>query len=146
MPDGDIARGDVGDHRGNEERGNPLAGRILEELAYLADLDVEATYTRTHIDSQTEGIDVPVIALGAQSRIVHGLLRSGHAVNGEPVLLAHERLVNTVEVGVEALDPAANLDGQVVRREIGDGLDSADSFLEVVPKSRDIVPDGRDDT
>lgn len=141
VPDGDIARSDVGDHRRDEERGNPLAGRVFEELADLTDLDIEASDTGAHIDSQTERIDVPVITLGMQSGVIHGLLRSSHAVDGEPVLLAHERLVDAVDIRIESLDPAAYLYRQVVRREIGDGLDAADSVLEVVPESRDVVPD-----
>ena len=110
VPYGNVAGRHVGDHSGDEERRDPLAGRVLEELAYLTDLHVESSDTGAYIDTQAEGVDVHVFPGGRQSGVFHGLVRCRHPVDGEPVLLAHEGLVYVVEVGVETLDAASYLD------------------------------------
>ena len=104
MGDGDVAGRDVGDHRGDEEWRDPLAGRVVDHLGHLPELGGETTDSGTEIDSEPEGIDVLLISGGLKSGLLDGLEGGCHSVLGEKVLLADERLVHAEILGVETFD------------------------------------------
>ncbi len=140
--DGDLAAGHVGDHRRDEVGGDPLAGLVLEELLQLALDGREAADTGADIGAQTARLDV---LAAHQAGVVHRLPGGSHRIDGEGILLADERLVHPVFFRIEIPDHAADLDGQVICRELCDMVNSAHAVDKVVPKSLDIVSDARED-
>ena len=137
---------DIGNHRRNEQRGNPLSGGILDNFLGLLELDFKPTYTGAHIHAETEGVDIGIFTLGLESCVLHCLIGGRNTVLGEEGLFAHERLVHSVLQGVEILDLRCNVHRQHGSIEFSYSLYSADSILEVVPKRGDIIPYCRDDT
>ena len=143
MLDGHVTRGDVGDHRRNEQRGNPLAGGILDHLGRLAVLDLETADAGAHIDAQAERVDILLLTLGVQAGRLHRLVGRRHRELGELVLLADERLVHAVKFGIEILDLSGDGDGHVL--EVLDIVDAADTVNQILPIRRNVVSYGGND-
>lgn len=146
MEDGDVSGRDVGDHRRDEQRRDPLAGRILDHLGDLPVLCGEPTDSGTEVDSEPERIDVLVFAFGGESRLSHRLIGGGHAVLCEQILLSYERLVHSVFLGLEILDDTGDSDREVVRREGLDVIYAAHSVAKVAPEGVDIISYRGDDS
>ena len=127
MRNGNLAGGDIGNHGGDEQRGNPLTGRILDHFGRLTVLGGKTADTRTYINAQAERVDIGVFALRLQAGVVHGLVGRRHSVLGEKVLFADKRFVHSVLLRVKILDLAGNPNGQAICREIIDILDSANA-------------------
>ena len=144
--DGDLAGSDVGDHRGDEQRGNPLAGGVVEEFEGLLVLGLETADTGADIDAEAERIDILLLAVGVEAGVVHRLPGSGDAEEGEAVLLADKGLVHAELLAVEFLDLGGNLDGEFLRRITGDEIDAANAIQQVVPVGGNVLTDGGDDT
>ena len=141
--DGDMAGRDVGDHRRDEQRGDPLAGGVLDHLGRLAVLDLEAADAGAHIDAQAERVDVHVLPFGLQAGRFHGLPGGGHRELGELVLLADEGLVHIIPLGIEVLDFAGDRDGHVL--EVLDVVDAADTVHEILPIGIEVISHGGND-
>ena len=141
--DGDVAGRDVGDHRRNEQRGNPLAGRVLDHLGRLPVLDLEAADAGAHVDAEAERVDVHLLAFGFQAGSLHGLPGGRHGELGELVLLADKGLVHIITLRVEVLDLAGDRDGHVLK--VLDVVDAADAVHEVLPIRIEIISHGGND-
>ena len=111
--DGNVPCRDVGNHRRDEHRGDPLPGRILYHLLGFAVLDFETAYAGAHIHAEAEWVDVGIFAFAAEACILHCLPGSGHTVLGEHSLLACEGLVHSESEGVEILYLTCYMDGKI---------------------------------
>ena len=79
IADGDVARGDVADHHGDEQ-GRNAAGAAVEEFFALGHEGVHAANAAAHVDAEAfrgDGAD--------DAAVVHGLLRGGHGVLREQI-------------------------------------------------------------
>ena len=141
-----MAGSDIGDHRRDEQRRNPLSGRIFYDLLGLLELNFKTTDARTDIHAETEGIDVGIFAFGLEPRILHCLIGCGYTVLGEKGLLAHEGLVHPILQGIEILDLGCDMHRQQRSIEFSDCLNATDSVLKVVPERGDIVSDSGNDS
>ena len=141
--DGDMAGRDVGDHRRDEQRGDPLAGGILDHLGRLPVLDLEAADAGAHIDAQAERVDVHLLAFSLQAGSLHGLPGRRHGELGELVLLADKGLVHIVLLRIEILHFAGDRDGHVL--EVFDIVDAADAVHEVLPIGIEVISHGGND-
>ncbi len=144
MADGHMTGGDVGNHRRDEQRRDPLAGGIFHHFRGFAELDLESADPGAHIHAQAERIDIGVLPFGLQTGLVHGLDGGGDGELGEFILLADKSLVHPVSFGVEILHFTGNGDGHVL--EIVHEVDSAHPVHQVLPIGVHIVADGRNDT
>ena len=144
VADGHVAGGDVGDHRGDEQRGDPLAGGILHHFRGFAELDLESADAGAHIDAQAERIDVGIFPFGLQTGLVHGLYGRRDGELGEFILFADKSLVHPVSLGFEILHFAGNGNGHVL--EIVHEVDSAHPVHQVFPIGVHVVADGGNDT
>ena len=138
--DGHLSAGDVRNHRRDEHRGEPAAGRVVVHLVDFPVRDGETAHAGADIDAQAERVDVRP---GSEARIAERLPGGGHRVNREGVLFADEGLVHTEVQGVESAHLPADLDGQGVRVELRDEVDAADPVHQVLPECVDIVPQAR---
>ena len=130
-------------HRRDEQRGDPLAGGILDHLGRLAVLDLEAADAGAHIDAQAERVDVRVVPFGLQAGSLHRLPGGGHGELGELVLLADESLVYIISVRIEILHLAGDGDGHVL--EVLDIVNAADTVHEVLPIGIQVISHGGND-
>ena len=145
MRNRNLPGGDIGNHGRNEQRGNPLAGRVLDHLGRFTVLGGKTTDSRTHVNAQAERVDIGIFALRLQAGIVHGLVGRGHTVLGEKVLFADKRFVHPILLRVKILDFTGDTNRQALCREIIDILDSANTGYKVFPKGIDIISKGGDD-
>ena len=140
--DGDLAGRHIGDHRRDKEGGDPFPGRVFDHLLDLLIDGGESADTRTDIDAEPGGVDGALLLSGLEAAVIHGLEGGCHGEDGERVLLADERLVHPELQGVEVLEFAADLDGQVFRGKVRDEIDAADTVYKVIPKGGNVVSDG----
>ena len=131
--DGNVPGRDVGDHGGDEKRGNPLSGGVFNHFLGLPVLHLETADAGTHIYAQAIRVYVGVFSLRHQPRLLHGLPGRCHGVQREVILLADEGFIHAEALRVKVLYFAGEGDGHVF-----EGLyviNSADAVDEVVPES-----------
>ena len=120
MADGDVARGHVGDHHRDHERGGATRAALGDRVAVVGE-GVDAARAGAHVDAQALVVDR---AVGAEAGVGHGLVGGDERVLRVEVqvgglLLAQQRRA------VEVLDLGGHLDLEGLGVEVGDGADAA---------------------
>jgi len=136
--DRDLAGGHVGDHRGDQERADPVGAAGEERLGLAGGVTV-ATATGRDVDADVVGVLGPDLQPG----VVESLAGGGHRELGEA---AHppRGLRLDVVARLEPFDLSRDLDLELRRIEAGDPADAGDAARQVAPGLRDAVADRRD--
>ena len=146
IEDGNLSGSDVGDHRGDEKRGYPLAGWIVDHLGHLPVLGCEATYAGSEVDTEPERIDVLALSCRDKAGLLDCLVGSGYSKLGEEILLADEWFVHPIFLGVEILYLSGNPHRKLLGVFTFDDFDSAITFTKVLPECCDIISYRGNDT
>ena len=145
MLDRYVACADIRNHCWYEQWGNPFAGRIFDHFLGLSVLSLEASDSRTDIDSKPERVDVLLLAFCVKAGLLHCLIGSCDAVKSEFVLFTNECLVHSVVLRSEILNLASNSDRKIVCRKIIDEINAADAIAKIFPVCLQIISYRRDD-
>ena len=145
--DRDVARGEIDQAAGNEERADAARALLVQHDRGLVDA-AEPADARADQDA---GALLLFLGLGLDAGVVDGLLGRRHGVDDERIDLAlildvHPLVGIELAVGVVAeRDAVGDLAGDVVDLEIVDALGAALAGEDVGPGGFDAAAEGRDE-